>query len=73
MWEVKKRASVGSRRRSAGAPTEPVEPYAVLTLARRGPLRAMRSSALLPGRVASSGCWRGGAVVRKGAESPRGE
>jgi hypothetical protein len=45
-------------------PDRTVEPYAVLTLACRGPLRAMRSSALLLGRIASGGCWRGDATGR---------
>jgi hypothetical protein len=51
--------------RAPGGPPEPVEPYAVLTLACRGPLRAMRSSALLPGRIASGGCAHGDAVMRE--------
>jgi hypothetical protein len=59
-----KHAAVGSRRRP-GAPTEPVEPYAVLTLACPGPLRAIRSSALVLGRIASGGCRRGDAAMRQ--------
>jgi hypothetical protein len=69
-WSPPHSSRQGGAARARNAPRlaprpNPSSRHAVLTLVCRGPLRAMRSSALLPGRVASGGCWRGDAAVRR--------